>query len=114
MTSVSALAQEKATIKGQISLTNGEAADNVSIVLKGTKIGTTTDAGGFYEIKNIKPGNYVIRVSGIGYSSKEKSVSLNGGDSIIEDFKISENSQELDEIVLNGNAKKNVFEKPWS
>lgn len=111
LTSVSALAQEKATIKGQISLTNNEAADNVSVVLKGTKIGTSTDANGFYEIKNIKPGNYVIKVSGIGYSSKEKSVSLNGGDSIIEDFRISENSQELNEIVVNGNKKNPLARK---
>ncbi|UPZ16983.1 TonB-dependent receptor [Flavobacterium humidisoli] len=111
MTSVSALAQEKATIKGQISLTNNQAADNVSVTLKGTKIGTSTDANGFYEIKNIKPGNYVIKVSGIGYSSKEKSVSLNGGDSIIEDFRISENSQELNEIVVNGNRKNPLARK---
>ncbi|MFC4475694.1 TonB-dependent siderophore receptor [Flavobacterium chungangensis] len=111
MTSVSALAQEKATIKGQISLTNNQAADNVSVTLKGTKIGTNTDANGFYEIKNIKPGNYVIKVSGIGYSSKEKNVSLNGGDSIIEDFRISENSQELNEIVVNGNRKNPLARK---
>lgn len=111
MTSVSALAQEKATIKGQISLTNNQAADNVSVTLKGTKIGTNTDANGFYEIKNIKPGNYVIKVSGIGYSSKEKSVSLNSGDSIIEDFRISENSQELNEIVVNGNRKNPLARK---
>ena len=111
MTSVSALAQEKATIKGQISLTNNQAADNVSLTLKGTKIGTNTDANGFYEIKNIKPGNYVLKVSGIGYSSKEKSVSLNSGDSIIEDFRISENSQELNEIVVNGNRKNPLARK---
>ncbi|MBE8725092.1 TonB-dependent receptor [Flavobacterium hungaricum] len=111
LTSVSVLAQEKATIKGQISLTNGEAADNVYVVLKGTKIGTTTDESGFYEIKNIKPGNYVIKVSGIGYSSKEKSITLNSGDSIIEDFKISENSEQLNEIVVNGNRKNPLARK---
>ncbi|MFZ0595839.1 MAG: TonB-dependent receptor [Flavobacterium sp.] len=100
-------AQEKASIKGQISLTNNQAADNVSIVLKGTKIGTNTDANGFYEIKNLKPGNYIIRVSAVGHSSKEKSVTLNNGDDIIEDFTISSNSEQLDEIVVNGGNKKN-------
>ena len=108
LTSTNVWAQEKATIKGQVSLTNNVYADNVSIVLKGTKIGTTTDSQGNYEIKNIKPGNYVIRVSSIGYSSKEKSISLNTGDEIIENFTISPNSEELDEIVVNGN-KKNTF-----
>ena len=41
------------TIKGTVSLSNDEAADNISVTLKGTKIGTTTDAQGNYEIKNI-------------------------------------------------------------
>ncbi|OXG09335.1 iron complex outermembrane receptor protein [Flavobacterium araucananum] len=104
-TSISA--QEKASIKGQISLANSQAADNVSIVLKGTKIGTNTDSNGFYEIKNLKPGNYVIKVSSVGHSSKEKSVSLNAGDEIVEDFTITANSEQLDEIVINGNGKKN-------
>lgn len=100
-------AQQRASIKGQISLSNNQAADNVTIILKGTKIGTNTDSRGFYEIKNIKPGNYVIKVSAVGHSSKEKSVSLNGGDEIIEDFTISSNSEQLDEIVINGHGKKN-------
>ena len=86
-TSISA--QEKASVKGQISLTNNQTADNVSVTLKGTKIGTNTDSNGFYEIKNLKPGSYVIKVSAVGYSSKEKSISLNAGDEIVEDFTIS-------------------------
>lgn len=102
-------AQEKATIKGQVDLTNKETADNVSIVLKGTKIGTNTDSNGYYEIKNLKPGTYVIKVSSVGYSSKEKSISLNAGDEVVENFTISSNSEQLDEIVINGTGKKNSF-----
>jgi len=102
-------AQEKATIKGKINLENNQAADNVSIVLKGTKIGTNTDDNGNYEIKNVKPGNYILRVSAVGYSSKEKSITLNSGDEIIENFTIASNSEQLDEIVVNGGSKKNTF-----
>ncbi|KAF2516129.1 TonB-dependent receptor [Flavobacterium foetidum] len=100
-------AQEKATIKGQITLTNNDGADNISVILKGTKIGTNTDSQGRYELKNLKPGSYVIRVSGVGYSSKEKSITLNSGDELVEDFVINPNSEELSEIVVNGNGKKN-------
>lgn len=109
LTSTTTWAQEKATIKGQVILTNNQAADNISVVLKGTKIGTNTDSNGFYEIKNLKPGSYIIRVSSIGHTSKEKSVVLNSGDEIIEDFTIASNSEQLDEIVINGNNKKNTF-----
>ncbi|KAF2336235.1 TonB-dependent receptor [Flavobacterium daemonense] len=105
--STSAWAQQKATIKGQINLANNQAADNVSIVLKGTKIGTNTDSNGNYEIKNIKPGNYTLRVSSVGHTSKEKNITLNSGDEIIENFTITSNSEQLDEIVISGNGKKN-------
>ncbi len=109
LASTSTWAQEKATIKGQIALTPNQTADNVSITLKGTKIGTNTDNTGHYEIKNLKPGNYVLRVSAVGFTSKEKSITLNSGDEIIEDFTISSNSEQLDEIVISGNGKKNTF-----
>ncbi|WP_243416255.1 TonB-dependent receptor [Flavobacterium sp. HTF] len=99
-------AQEKATIKGQISLSNNEAADNVSVVLKGTKIGTVTDNLGFYEIKNITPGNYTIRISAVGHSSKEENINVNEGEVLTKNFTIINNSEQLEEIFVKGNANK--------
>jgi iron complex outermembrane recepter protein len=76
-------AQQTASIKGRITLSDNSGADNVSIVIKGTQIGAATDNDGNYEIKNLKAGNYVIKVSAVGFSSKEKAISLNSGDEII-------------------------------
>ncbi|WP_166921606.1 TonB-dependent receptor [Flavobacterium poyangense] len=101
LASTTAWAQQKATIKGQITLTNNQSADNISVVLKGTKIGTVTNDQGYYEIKNIKPGNYVIRVTGIGHSAKERHVTLNYEDIITENFSIEANSEELGEVVID-------------
>ncbi|WP_338841569.1 TonB-dependent receptor [Flavobacterium ginsenosidimutans] len=99
-------AQEKATIKGQISLSNNDAADNVSVVLKGTKIGTVTDNLGFYEIKNVNPGNYTIRVSAVGHSTKEESIVVNEGETLTRNFVLINNSEQLEEIFVKGNANK--------
>lgn len=105
LSAMTSLAQT-ATIKGKITLSNNETADNVSIVLKGTKIGTTTDAAGVYEIKNIKPGNYTLRVSAVGFSSKEKSVTLKSGDEVVENFTVNTSSEELTEVFVNGSTNK--------
>ncbi|WP_264535880.1 TonB-dependent receptor [Flavobacterium sp. N1736] len=102
----SAWAQEKATIKGQISLANNDAADNVSVVLKGTKIGTVTDNQGFYEIKNVEPGDYTIRVTKVGHSTKEKEVSVSAGQIAVENLTLNTNSEQLEEIFIKGNANK--------
>jgi len=99
-------AQEKATIKGQISLSNGEAADNVSVVLKGTKIGAVTDNQGLYEIKNITPGNYTIRITAVGHSTKEESIFVNEGEVVTKNLIINNNSEQLEEIFVKGNANK--------
>lgn len=104
--STSVAAQEKATIKGQVSLSNNEAADNVSVVLKGTKIGTVTDNLGFYEIKNVTPGNYTIRISAVGHASKEESIIVNEGETLTRNFIIINNSEQLEEIFIKGNANK--------
>ncbi|WP_374173279.1 TonB-dependent siderophore receptor [Flavobacterium tructae] len=94
------------TIKGTVSLSNDEAADNISVTLKGTKIGTTTDTQGNYEIKNIRPGNYILKVSVIGFSSKEKNVEVSAGSNLVENFTLLTTSEALTEVFVKGNANK--------
>lgn len=103
-----AWSQEKATIKGQITLKNNESPENISVVLKGTKSGTTTDEEGNYTLKNIKPGTYTLKVSSVGYITQEKSIVLKEGDNLIQNFAIATNSEDLTEVVVNG-GKKNHF-----
>ena len=112
LTAVS-FAQQTATIKGKITHATTENADNVSVILKGTQIGTITNASGEYEIKNLKPGNYTLRISLVGHSSKEKNVSLKGGDEIVENFTITSGTEQLAEVAVNG-GKINPFTRKES
>ncbi|MCP2028246.1 iron complex outermembrane receptor protein [Flavobacterium sp. HSC-32F16] len=105
LTSVTSFAQT-ATIRGMISLSTNEAADNVSVTLKGTRVGTTTDAQGNYEIKNVKPGTYTIKVSAVGFSSKEKSITVSSANEIVENFTLITTSENLTEVFVKGNANK--------
>ncbi|KRD11158.1 TonB-dependent receptor [Flavobacterium sp. Root901] len=95
-------AQEKASLKGQITLNNNESAESISVVLKGTKYGTTTNEGGNYLLKNIKPGTYTIKVSGVGITTIEKKITVNEGQDLTENFTLNANSEELSEVVING------------
>ncbi|MBF4507418.1 TonB-dependent receptor [Flavobacterium sp. JLP] len=105
LTAVSSFAQT-GTIKGTVSLSNDEIADNVSITLKGTHIGTVTDAQGNYEIKNVKPGNYTLKASVVGFSAKEKSITITSGAEIVENFALITTSETLTEVFVKGNANK--------
>ena len=113
LTSAIAFAQQTATLRGKITLSNNEKADNVSVILKGTQIGTITNAEGDYEIKNIKQGNYTLRVSLVGHASKEKNITVKPGDEIIENFELTTGSEQLKEITVEG-SKTNHFARKES
>ena len=44
---------------------------NVSVTVNGTLIGAQTDFDGFYSIKPIQPGSYTVRMTYVGYATKE-------------------------------------------
>lgn len=100
--------QQTGSISGKIKTISNDSLDNVSVVLKNTKIGTITNSNGAYEITNIKPGSYIIKVSAVGYGTKEKAVNLTEGSQLVEDFLLTQSSEQLKEVIVNGN-KTNVF-----
>ncbi|MCD9573714.1 TonB-dependent receptor [Flavobacterium soyae] len=102
LTGTTIWAQEKASIKGQVTLNNNESPDNISVILKGTRLGTITDEQGNYKIKNIKPGTYTIKISGVGFNTIEKKTTVNEGEELIQNFTLITNSEELSEVVING------------
>lgn len=103
-----AWSQEKATIKGQVTLLDGQSPENISVILKGNRLGTSTNIDGNYQIKNIKPGTYTLKVTAVGYITKEKNVTVTEGQELIENFSLNSSSEDLNEVVVN-TAQKNHF-----
>ena len=62
--------QQKKTITGKVTDSNGEPLPGVSIVVKGTTQGTTTNVEGEYFLGNV-PENAVLQFSFIGMKSEE-------------------------------------------
>src|SRR5690554_501337 len=60
-------------------VSNGEHLPFVSISIKGTTIGTTTDETGHYIMNNLPEGDWTIRVQSVGYKPTEKEVKLESG-----------------------------------
>ena len=56
------------TIKGKITdKKTGDPLPGVNVLLTGTKLGAATDINGFYEIKNVPPGKYTLKITMMGY-----------------------------------------------
>ncbi len=90
-------------IRGLVTDSNGETLPGVSIKVKGTTIGTTTDLQGRYTI-NVPDNNSILVFTYIGYTTQE--VAVNGRAVI--DLVLAEDVQSIDEVVVigYGTAKK--------
>ena len=93
-----------AHITGHIILKEtGEHLPFMTILLKGTNIGTATDETGHFFLKNLPEGKYTLRVQGVGYKSAEKEIVIVKGKTQEVNFEISEDAVLLDGAVVTAN-----------
>ena len=103
-------AQEKFTISGVITDQNtNETLIGVNILIPTLQTGTTTNEYGFYSI-TLPKGEYDIQISYLGYNSVVQKISLN--QDVNSNFKLSESTESLDEIVITENIEKLNIKKP--
>ncbi|NTV79181.1 MAG: carboxypeptidase-like regulatory domain-containing protein [Clostridiales bacterium] len=92
------------TIFGHVvSSKTGEHLSFITIQVKGTTIGTATNAGGHYILGNVKEGKYTLVAKGLGFIAQEKEVTVSKGKSTEINFEISEDLVQLNEVVVSSN-----------
>ena len=100
----SELKKSDANIIGHVLDKNSEEhLPYITIALKGTTIGTVTDATGHYFLKNLPEGNFVMEVSSVGYKTITRSVTLKKGKTLEENFELEEDAIALDGVVVSAN-----------
>lgn len=75
----------------------------VTVSLKGTTIGTTTDETGHYFLKNLPEGTFTLEVASVGYKTVRQEVRLIKGKSLELNFEIEEDMVALDGVVVSAN-----------
>lgn len=78
----------------------GEHLPYVSIVLKGTNIGTLTDATGHYFLKNLPEGVFQLEFSAVGYATQSKEVNLKDGITLQVEFSVYASAEALSDAVV--------------
>ncbi|MEO5910970.1 MAG: TonB-dependent receptor [Pelobium sp.] len=96
--------QKEITIKGVVTdKADGQVLPGVSVQVKGTKLGTVTDADGKYSL-NIPDDNAILIFTYIGYKPFE--VAIKARTAINVSLEISENSLDAVQVVAYGSQKK--------
>ncbi len=88
--------QQDIKITGKITGESGEALANVSVIVKGSDRGTTTDFSGSFTL--LVPQNATLVVSYIGFTSQEIKV----GDQSVVDVKLIRSALQMDQVVVVG------------
>ncbi|OQP44902.1 TonB-dependent receptor [Niastella yeongjuensis] len=92
--------KETGIVKGTIQTTDNQPAAYVTVTLKDAGRATFTDEYGTYSLKNIKPGQYVLKVTMAGLQSKEETIVVKANETTVLDFKLAEDRKQLEEIVV--------------
>ncbi|AMR30901.1 energy transducer TonB [Mucilaginibacter sp. PAMC 26640] len=89
------------SLSGKITAGNSPLAYG-TITLAGTRHGTTANEQGFYEIKNLAPGEYLALFSRLGYYSERIKVTIVAGQAATRSADLKEGSSALSEVVVTG------------
>lgn len=92
------------SVSGIISDKNGGRIPFANIYLNNTNIGTSSNENGFYELKNIKKGDYTLVASVVGFQSKSIKISIKNDQQLTQNFVLNE-ADSLEEIVISGSLR---------
>jgi len=101
---------ELGNLKGKITTTDNQPAEYVSVRIKNSIIGTTTDENGNFEIRKIKPGQYILQISLLGYSDLEIEVTVKQNESADLKIQMKQTYAELQNIILEASKQSKYVE----
>ncbi len=103
-------AQQKYTLSGTITEENSnETLIGVTIAFPELRTGVTTNEYGFYSI-TLPEGEYQVLVSYLGFKEIVQNIALDKDTKI--DFKLTEEAEQLEEVVVTENVEKMDIRKP--
>lgn len=102
--SFSSFAQDR-KVTGKVSGTDSQGIPGVSILVKGTNTGATTDVNGAFSV-TVKSASAVLNISAVGY--KSQSITVGSQSSI--NVTLAEDNSQLDEVIVTGYSVTNKKE----
>lgn len=89
-------------IKGTIKDEKGETLLGANIIIKELGIGTTSDFNGNYTIRKIKPGEYTLEISFVGYEKVTRRIKISAGALLELNFTLKETAFQIGGIEVVG------------
>jgi len=94
--------EQPAAIIGSVKDNAQNRIPGIHIIIDGLQQGAVSDNKGNYELTNIKSGNYILEISGIGYQTIKETISLKAGQRLRLNIVMAETTKTLNEVVVTG------------
>jgi iron complex outermembrane receptor protein len=105
-TCISLSAQEGSTLKGRVEDKDSkEGLAFATVTIPGTSHTTATDRTGSFLIPALSPGKITVRVSHVGYETKDISIELTAGSVINLSIQLTSQTQSGEEIVISATKR---------
>lgn len=102
--SFSTYAQNSAQVSGYVKEGKVPVA-GATVILKGTKSGTTTDANGYYELKGLTPGAYTLVISYTGSITSTTKIAVKTRESLSLNVDLADDQKQLSNVDIHGKTK---------
>lgn len=107
------LLAQSSTLRGQIvNAQNGETLVGVNIYLASTETdfsgGTASDTEGNFTFPKLPAGNYLIRISAVGFQPRERQILLQSNETRVLNVKMQPSTFELSEIVVSSTERTEI------
>ncbi len=88
------------TIRGIVKTSDDVTAPGVSVMMKGSARGATSDDEGIFEFRKVKAGEYTLLISLTGYETIEKNVTVTAGNVSNVTVRLDISNKTLQEVVV--------------
>lgn len=93
-------------ISGKVTNEENKGIPDISVTVRNTTLGTTTDASGNYSIQSsLKPGLYELIFSGVGFKGTTKSIQVGSDGTYTADAQLAQDFLKMDEVVVTGTSQ---------
>ena len=97
----SAISFSQYSISGTMQGQYGDPLPWVNIQILNTKYTAVSDGSGFFEFTNLKPGEYSLKFSFVGYKSQFRKVVISNNNKEFGVFKLYEKTELVDEVTIS-------------
>lgn len=103
-----------ATISGTVvNKANGQPIEYVNVIIKESQVGTITNHKGYFVITGLKPGQYTVVISALGYSSINTNITISKeSDDAFSKFELEKKSIEGQTIRVVSKYEEEVINTP--